>query len=136
VIARLRARHRATFVLLALVLPPFAWEALALRPETALEVRASLPGPELEIEFTSSSAESGPRARISLGPDWNEPDVQLYWSESVSLGAPLPPEGSLWLGSLGASREASFALPRRSGSIVFYSLSRREVFHAHGIPGP
>lgn len=143
-IAPLRARHRATFTRLAVILP--ALFALALATRAPEPTNASLPAPAPDSvppiatvlrkhvqlhrgSVYSASFGSDPSA-VALVQEGGEraPDVLAYWSETEPRDGELASD-ALLLGPVG-ERERTYRLPESahdSGWIVLFSLAYGEV---------
>ena len=137
----LRRTHRIASVVLAVVLPIGLALALAARVDVPAEAsldEGSDPDAsarhlgtrfgDLEIELTIRTA--GGRPSITLAPttDPKIPDLLAYWQAEAS--EELSPAAHL-LGSLAGAQPRTLDLPReattRAGTLVLYSLARREV---------
>jgi hypothetical protein len=133
VIARLRARHRAVFVGLVVALPLLAVGALVSRPEAGaepIETASHVPAPGIVLLLLelhgAASAQSPLAIQVLQDPDWNDPDVLLYWSPSEPEGQRLPVDARL-IGPLGPVRDAGYPLTQRDGWFSLYSVARQEI---------
>jgi hypothetical protein len=153
VIRPLRSRHRASFVALALLLPPALVAALASRePQAASHLpnawsAASEPSIEwlgaVELAGTGLSARQG---RSADGRSWVElsgrvepkrPDVLVYLAPQEPAEGSLP-NGSHLVGSLGAVAPAPRVLELPAGTqgwLVLYSLGDAAVLGALELGG-
>ena len=143
-IQRLRAQHRATFALLAIVLPIGLWAALGSRravPAAAVPSEsAGLPEtPPARDEIVTAGttrlrlrvwpATKDGRRVLELTPEQDPelPDVLIYWTNSDATDE-LPPDCTL-LGSLAGAQARRFTLAAevRRGRLVLYSLAHQEI---------
>lgn len=153
-IRRLRARHRAWTLVLALALPIGVAAALTLRPKLplALEIpsaraeRATI-GPIVARDdlFASSRirarlwSEPGEPANgssivrvLELTPehDFARPDLLVYWSPAAPE-SDAPATGSILLGSLGGTQARRMKLPENArnarGWLCIYSVVEPEI---------
>lgn len=150
-IRELRGRHRLMITLLAVVTPVLFVAALAgrtpmptggLPSALAASTLANLVpigaewtllmNPPIRGRYLALPGDSIPTA-IRLTPDGpgGEPDLLLYWAETVGDSVALPPEARL-LGPLDARQPVS--LPRPEGYLILYSLAHRERLAVARLP--
>jgi hypothetical protein len=132
VIRSLRRRHRASALLLALLLPPAFIAALAARP--APEPSHTVPG---SAEFAWSLGRDA-FGRLVLELDASGapviPDALVYWVPEVADEPALPP-GAVLLGALHQDAARLFSLPdaagEQSGVALVFSLAWQERVAAY-----
>lgn len=148
-IGPLRARHRRTWAVLAVLLPLGYVAAISSRPAWPLDAAQNGMGPwPQEPDWEGSRRFDGGdlsfRLQIADGrliyrplDEADPPDVLLYWSPvQAQVQRPLPAEAVL-LGAVGGRAPRSFDLPEDaadSGWLVFYSLAHGEVLKGVELP--
>lgn len=147
-IAPLRRRHRAMFVVLAVAVPTLFLAALARRPEAPQvpKLPAELAGTaaaeaqplELFAGYASSLAVNATGAHLTLEAlePLRAPDLLAYFSVDISADR-LPADAHL-LGPVAWGQARTFALPPAAaggGHVVLYSLAHQEVTATAALPG-
>ena len=147
-IARLRRRHRAATIALAVLMPP----ALAV----ALIERSEVPPSAVPVALLADTTSGSPRwsrddlfaavpirargfagergALVELQPlrDPLLPDLLVYWSAG-GAGDALP-EGAQLLGRLAGVEARRFALPAAGGSLHLFSLGHARLVDSAALP--
>jgi hypothetical protein len=154
---RLRRRHRAFAIALAVLVPPAFAAALAARP--APPERGTLPPPLLALPASGAEqwaredlwgplairtrgfapAEGGgPVLELVPARDLLRPSLLVYWAATGAADA-LPP-GAHLVGRLAGVEARRFALPAAAlgtpGRLYLYSLGHHELLGSAALPAP
>ena len=143
-ISPLRALHRRTFVIFAIVLPAILLIGIGARSGPGSKVEASgLPANWHVVKQSSSlwqkhsilstfysTADLPHEIHVVLVPslDFNEPDLLLYWTNDAPLANAMPADAQ-FVGAFAAGK--SFLLPvneKRAGHLILFSSPIQTVF--------
>ena len=128
-IRALRRRHRAATLALALALPPAVAVALLSRPP---EPRS--PKPLAAALREPAAPHDGRSVELDTRRQPVVPDALVYWSPGESDPESLA-AGSVFLGSLPAEAQRSYAVPGvGAGRVVVYSLAWQRIVRSVQVP--
>lgn len=153
-IAPLRRRHRWTFVLLAIVLPPLVAVAIGQRPGrdlagTPLSAEAAAPIPSSSIVLEGMFADrtltghlwqEGSQAVLAIDSQGaaRQPDLLLYWTPSPDDDPSKTglPATAVLLGPLPSRTLRLYSLPTATagGQLLLYSLAHQELSGRAALP--
>ncbi len=147
-IAPLRRRHRALFVVLALALPVGVVAALRARPDFPIDANVRPAAPHVLGRGTTAAVTAlGVELHLALDRDSlliealddpKVPDLLIYWSAQAPAPGALPADARL-LGELPGTRLSAFPCPPESrppgastltGSLYFYDLGHATLLGA------
>ena len=131
-IAPLRARHRATWLVLALAIPSLFVASIAVRPEWPeddVDDPRRLPGNGYRVLGGSATIAE---AALSVRVESNElvieqldgptvPDPLLYWTSTVPAAGDGLPDDAIFLGAVGGRPRRVEPPDVASGALVLYS---------------